>query len=255
MSKLDQLDEPSMEEILASIRRAIDEDSRFATESGNGVAQRGARAGSRIISDDRRTPSDQVIKLAEDVLEISRAARDHDHRAPLRRVTSPEEPSVLRPSFGQRGEPAPAISTPSGEDTVPGREMNREAEDQVAAETVVPETASGVADMRRDRDLDGPIAGSEILMVERSRETPRPVKAAASDMPLVAADIDRLVGAAFEKLTDQLAEVRAKSNVTLEDVVKDLMRPAIKDWLDNNLSDVVERMVQAEIERLIRRGA
>ncbi len=39
---------------------------------------------------------------------------------------------------------------------------------------------------------------------------------------------------------------------TLEDMVRDEMRPVLKEWLDANLPALVERLVQAEIERVIK---
>jgi cell pole-organizing protein PopZ len=39
---------------------------------------------------------------------------------------------------------------------------------------------------------------------------------------------------------------------TLEDLVKDLLRPMLKGWLDENLPPLVERLVRAEIERIAR---
>lgn len=41
---------------------------------------------------------------------------------------------------------------------------------------------------------------------------------------------------------------------TLEDLVKEVMRPMIKEWLDANLPGMVERMVGREIDRLSRRA-
>ena len=40
---------------------------------------------------------------------------------------------------------------------------------------------------------------------------------------------------------------------TLEDVVKELLRPLLKDWLDTHLSAIVEAKVQSEVERISRR--
>lgn len=40
---------------------------------------------------------------------------------------------------------------------------------------------------------------------------------------------------------------------TLEEVVRDTLRPMLKPWLDENLPSLVERMVEAEIERVARR--
>jgi uncharacterized protein len=41
---------------------------------------------------------------------------------------------------------------------------------------------------------------------------------------------------------------------TLEDMVIELMRPLLKQWLDANLPATVERLVQKEIERISRRA-
>lgn len=41
---------------------------------------------------------------------------------------------------------------------------------------------------------------------------------------------------------------------TVEDVVRELLRPLLKEWLDENLPTVVERLVQQEIDRMIRRS-
>lgn len=41
---------------------------------------------------------------------------------------------------------------------------------------------------------------------------------------------------------------------TLEDMVIELMRPLLKQWLDENLPATVDRLVQKEIERISRRS-
>ena len=56
------------------------------------------------------------------------------------------------------------------------------------------------------------------------------------------------VGSAFNTLTETVR----KHEPTLEDVVREALRPMLKSWLDENLPRVVERMVQAEIERVTR---
>jgi cell pole-organizing protein PopZ len=48
--------------------------------------------------------------------------------------------------------------------------------------------------------------------------------------------------------------VLSQSPRTLEDLVKDLLRPMLKAWLDDNLPPLVERLVRAEIERVARGG-
>ena len=39
---------------------------------------------------------------------------------------------------------------------------------------------------------------------------------------------------------------------TLEDLVREMLRPMLKTWLDDNLPGLVERLVRAEIERVAR---
>jgi cell pole-organizing protein PopZ len=41
---------------------------------------------------------------------------------------------------------------------------------------------------------------------------------------------------------------------TIADLVREEIRPMLKDWLDNNLPPLVERLVRAEIERVISRA-
>ena len=41
---------------------------------------------------------------------------------------------------------------------------------------------------------------------------------------------------------------------TVEEVVRELLRPLLKEWLDENLPTIVERLVQQEIDRMIRRS-
>jgi cell pole-organizing protein PopZ len=39
---------------------------------------------------------------------------------------------------------------------------------------------------------------------------------------------------------------------TLEDVVRELLRPLLKDWLDSNLPQIVQATVDREVERIAR---
>ena len=56
------------------------------------------------------------------------------------------------------------------------------------------------------------------------------------------------IGSAFNTLTETVK----KHEPTLEDIVRETLRPMLKSWLDENLPRMVEWMVQAEIERVTR---
>ena len=65
---------------------------------------------------------------------------------------------------------------------------------------------------------------------------------------LLSREATAAVGSAFNTLTETVK----KHEQTLEDVVRETLRPMLKSWLDENLHRVVERMVQAEVERITR---
>ena len=57
------------------------------------------------------------------------------------------------------------------------------------------------------------------------------------------------VDSAFNALAQTVLVQNAK---TLEDLVKEMLRPMLQHWLDNNLPTLVERLVRQEIERVAR---
>ena len=46
--------------------------------------------------------------------------------------------------------------------------------------------------------------------------------------------------------------VLVQNSRTLEDLVREMLKPMLKAWLDDNLPNMVERLVRAEIERVSR---
>ncbi|MCJ2053955.1 PopZ family protein [Methylobacterium sp. J-070] len=66
---------------------------------------------------------------------------------------------------------------------------------------------------------------------------------------LVSPATDASVSGAFNLLAHTVLTQNAR---TLEDLVKEMLRPMLKSWLDDNLPTVVERLVRAEIERVSR---
>ena len=64
--------------------------------------------------------------------------------------------------------------------------------------------------------------------------------------------LSREATAAVDTAFNTLAQTVKKHEPTLEDVVRETLRPMLKSWLDEHLPNLVERMVQAEIERVAR---
>lgn len=65
--------------------------------------------------------------------------------------------------------------------------------------------------------------------------------------------LSRSTVSAVESAFNTLASTVLSNNArTLEDLVKEMLRPMLKSWLDDNLPGLVERIVKAEIERVSR---
>jgi hypothetical protein len=83
-------------------------------------------------------------------------------------------------------------------------------------------------------------------------EPPSYESAPASPPPQI---LSRSTVSAVESAFNSLANTVLSNNArTLEDLVKEMLRPMLKSWLDDNLPSLVERIVKAEIERVSRGG-
>ena len=81
---------------------------------------------------------------------------------------------------------------------------------------------------------------------------PPPFESAA---PPVQQILSHTTVSAVESAFNSLANTVLSNNArTLEDLVKEMLRPMLKSWLDDNLPGLVERIVKAEIERVSRGG-
>jgi cell pole-organizing protein PopZ len=66
---------------------------------------------------------------------------------------------------------------------------------------------------------------------------------------LISSEASAAVDSAFNALAQTVLVQNAR---TLEDLVREMLRPMLKTWLDDNLPGMVERLVRAEIERVSR---
>jgi cell pole-organizing protein PopZ len=101
-------------------------------------------------------------------------------------------------------------------------------------------------------------AVSDVVFTDRPPDPPaepaprieEPRRAAAPlDAALISASTVAAVDSAFNALAHTVIGQNAR---TLEDLVKEMLRPLLKSWLDDNLPGVVDRIVRAEIERVSR---
>ena len=82
-------------------------------------------------------------------------------------------------------------------------------------------------------------------------QTPEPVPSDILSSGTQAAAMDSIA-----KLTKNMPINKSRSydGVTLEDIVREMLHPMLREWMDDNLPPMVERIVQKELEKLARRA-
>jgi hypothetical protein len=110
-----------------------------------------------------------------------------------------------------------------------------------------------------------PVSASE--MPQPNFDTP-PASASGFEPSLVASSVAGATASAFDRLSQAVQERKAppaaeaapapslplgNGGKTIEDLVKEMLRPMLKDWIDRSLPPMVERLVEREIARLTRR--
>jgi uncharacterized protein len=223
--------EPSMEEILASIRRIIADDQALpphAAEPAPVASSAPAVSAAPIIA-----PVPAAAPLDEDDNNLD-GWTDLPAAAPPKSAPEPAAPAP------------PTLR--SGFDFMPGREFRPMPSRAPAPERPV-----------YPREPVTPRANAEPPPVERRESQrrvapgPRPVPQpqTATEEALISPATDAMVANAFNTL---IASRFLQSNDLLGEMVRDMLRPMLKAWLDDNLPILVERLVRAEIERVARGG-
>ncbi|MET0429122.1 MAG: DUF2497 domain-containing protein [Microvirga sp.] len=179
--------EPSMEEILASIRRIISDDQDSFAPARPAVDLYAVEA----EEDEPRDSSAGIVS--------AQASADDGAVAPVAPVALdvPDVPAA-------HDEPAAPAAPAAPVDADPGARPDGSSD-----RTTLPET----------------------------------------NLPLLSEAVSASIAGTFGRLEAHGASAGASS---FEETVKEMMRPMLKAWLDQNLPGIVERLVQAEIERVTR---
>jgi cell pole-organizing protein PopZ len=217
MSNQGPAQEPTMEEILASIRRIISEDSGAQDAPAEDYEP------ALPAYDDEEPPRPQAIQQDDEVMELTEALPEQEPRYEEQVPAYRTEPSIAEPVYRQPAyEPEPAYQPEPVYEPEPAPEPQYAAPDYPA----------------HDQD----IAYEEPAMTTHS---PAP--------KLLSSESEQAAAASFGKLANSMLS-SSGSGRTLEEVVGDQLRPMLKQWLDENLPGLVERLVREEIERVSRRG-
>jgi cell pole-organizing protein PopZ len=245
MSQPAKVQEPSMEEILASIRR--------------------------IIADDEAKPP-VAEKPASPVAPAKPAAPPPAAKAPVMNDIPPSniaaaKAAAAKPAPAPPPKPTPAPAATNSQDDIdamlagldeatseaeirppqPDGEVFELTDDMALPEPSPPKPA--FQKVEPQDDLEFTEAAARPAHRQPAFEPP-PFESPASPQQQI---LSRSTVSAVESAFNSLANTVLSNNArTLEDLVKEMLRPMLKGWLDDNLPGLVERIVKAEIERVSR---
>ena len=211
MSQAAKAQEPSMEEILASIRRIIaDDDTKPAKAEAKAPEPKAAPPPPKPAP----APPPPAAAMKQDDIDAMLAGLDE-----------PAEP-----------EPPP-----------PPPEPEPEPEPEVLELTEAMQAPASSAFRKIDAQQD--VVFEEAPEPEPPRQPPRMTQPSMPEPAIMSSSTAAAVDSAFNALAHTVLVQNAK---TLEDLVKEMLRPMLQHWLDNNLPTLVERLVRQEIERVAR---
>ena len=225
MTQAAKAQEPSMEEILASIRRIIaDDDAGKPAKTPEATAPPKQQPAVTTVSGRPVAPAAPPAKTVVPT-PAPKPVAPTNTAASVTANSQDEIDAMLAELDG-----APAAEEPSTPDVLDLTEAM--AAPAMPAPPPPPQPAPGF------RTIDGT---SDVVF---STKPEPPI-----DRALISNETMAAVDSAFNTLAHTIIGQNAR---TLEDLVKEMLRPMLKSWLDDNLPSMVERIVRAEIERVSR---
>ena len=274
--------EPSMEEILASIRRIIEDSDNarkqpeeqvprsvvepempakteietFRAELGRvaeaGADRRPAAAAAAPSVSVTRNPM-PVSGFAPKPFRLSEVQGQAAKEAGQPKASEPDrKPISLADVQQQLAKDASAAQRPQAVAPIPTVATQTTAEappKSLPQEPVAEAKTEGLASESNSEKPAGAMA------VGWRREEPQPKTDALSSSleaiakPIISPVASRQVAAAFGQLSEAFA---LRANKTFDEMAEQMLRPMLQEWLDNNLPVLVERLVREEIERVAR---
>jgi len=227
--------EPSMEEILASIRRIIEDsdvEKRRDIEEAEPAFAAPANDGMERSHDIEAFRAEfHEPAAATSPFDAEPVAHAHAGASVIERRNEPPAETVIAPTHADAATTEPNVAGST-------RPMDVAAADpapaHIESETSRPVFPESVEAM----ELTSPENGAQAGAADAQPRT-----------PLTSEQTGRQVAAAFGELSEAFAASRRRS---FDEMAEEMLRPMLQDWLDNNLPHLVERLVREEIERIAR---
>lgn len=245
----ERANEPSMEDILASIRRIIADDQVLPLTPRPAPAPPKPGVGNTSA----RPARDDMPPARDRDRDSLSGGRGGDHAAMRPPAPGPAAAPIPRSDHGEESRsrlepPMRRQDEPSRAAEVAGR-RRPDATDPAAL------NANLAARLRSVIDRDHPRGEPARPNPPPSAPAPREIPFGAEPDPqsdptgkLLSPSAQASIASSFQALA------ATTSSETIDATVREMLRPMLKEWLDDNLPSLVERLVRAEIERVARGG-
>jgi hypothetical protein len=241
-----------MEEILASIRRIIADDEAKPPPAEKAAAPAVAPQSPKVEKPAAAPAPAKPAPMAD--IAPSKVAAPAPAKAPPAPAAPP--PAAPAPVVSNSQDDIDALLSGLDEATSP-EEIRPpqpdpevfELTDDMAVPSVAPPQPS-FHKVEPDDDLEfSESPASRAINRQPAYDPPSFEAPVAPSQPILSQTTVSAVESAFNTLAHTVLSNNAR---TLEDLVKEMLRPMLKSWLDDNLPGLVERIVKAEIERVSR---
>ena len=218
--------ESAMEDTLASIRRILseDEEAEAAAEAAEGEPEEESDMAAAMEEEPKSEPEPEPEPKPEE---------DLDMAAAIEKVPEPE-PEIEMP------EPEPE---PESE---PEPELDDMMAEMAAPEPPPPSPALEPGSIEQD-----------ILELTQQMIAQPPPDAGAGDS-ILSQNIALTSTDALQELAKALLSKRdigiGSRDMTLEGLIREILRPLLREWLDQNLPYLIERLVKKEIDHMVNRA-
>jgi uncharacterized protein len=261
MTQPAKVQEPSMEEILASIRRIIADDEAKPAEAKAPAAEKPSSPPAPAKPDKpaAAAPAAKAPVMNDIPPSAIPAAQAAAAKAPPAPVKAPPAP--------------PPAAAPNNQDDIdsllagldettseaevrpplPDGEVFELTDEMVLPDPPPPPPPSQAPFHRIEPEDDLEFIDPAAARAAQRKPAFEPPPFESASLPPPQQILSRSTVSAVESAFNSLANTVLSNNArTLEDLVKEMLRPMLKSWLDDNLPGLVERIVKAEIERVSR---
>ena len=219
----DSAEEPSMDEILGSIREILSDDGDGAPAEGGATPEENAR------SEGEQTGGEEPVNEQNTIEEQGSA---------------PEVEPTPEPEPAPEPEPEPELE--SAPDPIAEQDasiqMTEERGESGDSVPVIPPSEEDV---------------EEFLELTQQMIAPSPSDVDAG-APILSGSTQTASTDPLQELAKALLNRRdiaiGSRDMTLEGLIREILRPLLREWLDENLPYLIERLVKKEIDHMVNRA-